>query len=154
MFIRTNVRNYADAYCVIQAMDLQAPLNTSEVREAARESLGKVLSTRLRPVKWCVKVGRVLGRSSPSSLIKDQQLGLWECGQPVRGLSKALGAGRLRAVHIAGISTALSCCRLQRWTGLSIRGLHQLHRFEAEVALVHRPLVVLLDEQHGHQAQG
>ena len=33
MFIRTNVRNYADAYRVIQAMDLQAPLNTSEVRE-------------------------------------------------------------------------------------------------------------------------
>jgi transposase-like protein len=47
MFIRTNVRNYADAYRVIQAMDLQAPLNTSEVREAARESLGKVLSTRM-----------------------------------------------------------------------------------------------------------
>jgi transposase-like protein len=47
MFIRTNVRNYADAYRVIQAMDLQAPLNTSEVRDAARESLGKVLSTRM-----------------------------------------------------------------------------------------------------------
>jgi len=47
MFIRTNVRNYADAYRVIQAMDLQAPLNTSEVREAARESLGKVLATRM-----------------------------------------------------------------------------------------------------------
>jgi transposase-like protein len=47
MFIRTNVRNYADAYRVIQAMDLQAPLNTSEVREAARESLGKVLTTRM-----------------------------------------------------------------------------------------------------------
>jgi len=47
MFIRTNVRNYAGAYRVIQAMDLQAPLNTSEVREAARESLGKVLTTRM-----------------------------------------------------------------------------------------------------------
>jgi transposase-like protein len=47
MFLRTNVRNYADAYRVIQAMDLQAPLNTSEVRDAARESLGKVLSTRM-----------------------------------------------------------------------------------------------------------
>jgi hypothetical protein len=30
MFIRTNVRNYSDAYRVIQAMDSQAPLNTSE----------------------------------------------------------------------------------------------------------------------------
>jgi hypothetical protein len=38
MFIPTNIRNYADAYRVIQAMSLQAPLNTSEVREAARES--------------------------------------------------------------------------------------------------------------------
>ncbi len=47
MFIRTNVRNLDDAYRVIQAMDLQAPLNTSEVREAARESLGKVLTTRM-----------------------------------------------------------------------------------------------------------
>ena len=47
MFVRTNVRNYADAYRVIQAMDLQAPLNTSEVREAVRESLGKVLATRM-----------------------------------------------------------------------------------------------------------
>lgn len=47
MFIRTNVQDYADAYRVIQAMDLQAPLNTSEVRERARESLSKVLATRM-----------------------------------------------------------------------------------------------------------
>jgi len=47
MFIRTNVRKLDDAYRVIQAMDLQAPLNTSEVREAARESLSKVLATRM-----------------------------------------------------------------------------------------------------------
>jgi putative transposase len=47
MFVRTNVRKYDDAYRVIQAMNLQAPLNTSEVREAARESLSKVLATRM-----------------------------------------------------------------------------------------------------------
>ena len=46
MFIRTNVRKLDDADRVIQAMDLPAPLNTSEVREAARESLGKVSSRR------------------------------------------------------------------------------------------------------------
>lgn len=47
MFVRTTVRKYDDAYRVIQGMNLQAPLNTTEVRQMAREALSKVLSTKM-----------------------------------------------------------------------------------------------------------
>jgi len=47
MFVRTTVSKYDDAYRVIQGMNLQAPLNTTEVRQFAREALTKVLTNKM-----------------------------------------------------------------------------------------------------------
>ena len=95
-----------------------------------------------------------LGLSLVPRSKKSEVGGCGNVGKPSAVCPRRCGQGRPRAVHIDGISTALSCRGLQRWHILPQGDLQQFHRFEAEVALVYRPLVVLLDEQHRHQAQG